>query len=163
MRPPQTDQIPKDFSEVILSLTPPEKILQASHGEVTQPETRNYRTYKSIEGGLFCDRIFGPDEDWKCRCGKYASIKYKYTVCDRCGVEINRRRVRRERMGHMKLPIPIVHIWYHRYQPNKIGHLLGIPTKQLNNIIYYSNYIVLQAGEAAEQGVKKMDTLSERA
>ena len=154
------------FSEVLISLLSPKKILDLSSGEVTKAETKNHRTYKPVDQGLFCERIFGPDEDWKCACGKYKGIKYKYTICDQCGVEINERRVRRERMGHIQLVIPIVHTFYFRHYPNKISNLLGIPSKKLNSIIYYTNYVVIQPGvgllDPTQNGAKKMDILTDK-
>ena len=113
-----------DFSKVTISLASPESILESSHGEVTQPETINYRTYKPEMGGLFCERIFGPVKDWECHCGKYKRIRYKGIICDRCGVEVTEKKVRRERMGHIELVVPVAHIWYFRSLPNKIGYLL---------------------------------------
>lgn len=152
------------ISEVIISLLSPRTILKESRGEITRPETKNHRTYKPVEGGLFCERIFGPDEDWKCQCGKYKGIRYKYTVCDECGVEINERKVRRDRMGHIQLAVPIVHIWYYKYHPNKISHLLNIPSKDLDEIIKYSLYIVIQQGskklQLADKELKKMTILT---
>ena len=115
-----------DFSKVTISLASPESILESSHGEVTQPETINYRTYKPEMGGLFCERIFGPVKDWECHCGKYKRIRYKGIICDRCGVEVTEKKVRRERMGHIELVVPVAHIWYFRSLPNKIGYLLGL-------------------------------------
>jgi DNA-directed RNA polymerase subunit beta' len=150
-----------DFSRVTISLASPESILEGSHGEVTQPETINYRTYKPEMGGLFCERIFGPVKDWECHCGKYKRIRYKGIICDRCGVEVTEKKVRRERMGHIELVVPIAHIWYFRSLPNKIGYLLGLPTKKLDQIIYYERYVVIQPGLKAEDGVNYLDFLSE--
>ncbi len=150
-----------DFSKVTISLASPESILESSHGEVTQPETINYRTYKPEMGGLFCERIFGPVKDWECHCGKYKRIRYKGIICDRCGVEVTEKKVRRERMGHIELVVPVAHIWYFRSLPNKIGYLLGLPTKKLDQIIYYERYIVVQAGIKAEDGVSQLDFLTE--
>ncbi|MCG8475074.1 MAG: DNA-directed RNA polymerase subunit beta' [Cytophagales bacterium] len=154
-------KITNDFSRVTISLASPESILESSHGEVTQPETINYRTYKPEMGGLFCERIFGPVKDWECHCGKYKRIRYKGIICDRCGVEVTEKKVRRERMGHIELVVPVAHIWYFRSLPNKIGYLLGLPTKKLDQIIYYERYVVIQAGIKEEEGVQKMDFLTE--
>ena len=150
-----------DFSKVTISLASPESILEGSHGEVTQPETINYRTYKPEMGGLFCERIFGPVKDWECHCGKYKRIRYKGIICDRCGVEVTEKKVRRERMGHIELVVPVAHIWYFRSLPNKIGYLLGLPTKKLDQIIYYERYAVVQAGVKAEDGINYLDFLTE--
>ena len=154
-------KINSDFSRITISLASPESILESSYGEVTQPETINYRTYKPEMGGLFCERIFGPVKDWECHCGKYKRIRYKGIICDRCGVEVTEKKVRRERMGHIELVVPVAHIWYFRSLPNKIGYLLGLSTKKLDQIIYYERYIVVQAGVKAEDGVAKMDFLTE--
>ena len=135
-----------DFSKVTISLASPESILESSYGEVTQPETINYRTYKPEMGGLFCERIFGPVKDWECHCGKYKRIRYKGIICDRCGVEVTEKKVRRERMGHIELVVPVAHIWYFRSLPNKIGYLLGLSTKKLDQVIYYERYVVVQPG-----------------
>ncbi len=150
-----------DFTKVTISLASPESILESSHGEVTQPETINYRTYKPEMGGLFCERIFGPVKDWECHCGKYKRIRYKGIICDRCGVEVTEKKVRRERMGHIELVVPVAHIWYFRSLPNKIGYLLGLPTKKLDQIIYYERYVVIQAGVKAEDGINYLDFLTE--
>jgi DNA-directed RNA polymerase subunit beta' len=150
-----------DFTKVTISLASPESILESSHGEVTQPETINYRTYKPEMGGLFCERIFGPVKDWECHCGKYKRIRYKGIICDRCGVEVTEKKVRRERMGHIELVVPVAHIWYFRSLPNKIGYLLGLPTKKLDQIIYYERYVVIQAGVKAADGVNYLDFLTE--
>jgi DNA-directed RNA polymerase subunit beta' len=150
-----------DFNKVTISLASPESILESSHGEVTQPETINYRTYKPEMGGLFCERIFGPVKDWECHCGKYKRIRYKGIICDRCGVEVTEKKVRRERMGHIELVVPVAHIWYFRSLPNKIGYLLGLPTKKLDQIIYYERYVVIQSGIKAEDGVNYLDFLTE--
>jgi DNA-directed RNA polymerase subunit beta' len=151
----------QDFNKVTISLASPESILESSYGEVTQPETINYRTYKPEMGGLFCERIFGPVKDWECHCGKYKRIRYKGIICDRCGVEVTEKKVRRERMGHIELVVPIAHIWYFRSLPNKIGYLLGLPTKKLDQIIYYERYVVIQAGIKAEDGINYLDFLTE--
>ena len=150
-----------DFTKVTISLASPESILEGSHGEVTQPETINYRTYKPEMGGLFCERIFGPVKDWECHCGKYKRIRYKGIICDRCGVEVTEKKVRRERMGHIELVTPVAHIWYFRSLPNKIGYLLGLPTKKLDQIIYYERYVVIQAGIKEEDSINRLDFLTE--
>ncbi|MEG1498100.1 MAG: DNA-directed RNA polymerase subunit beta' [Bacteroidales bacterium] len=150
-----------DFSKITISLASPETILERSHGEVTKPETINYRTYKPERDGLFCERIFGPTKDWECHCGKYKRIRYKGIVCDRCGVEVTEKRVRRERMGHIQLVVPVAHIWFFRSLPNKIGALLGIQTKKLETIIYYEKYVVIQAGIKEKDGVEYMQFLSD--
>src|SRR6187402_2310140 len=154
-------KINNDFSKITISLASPESILESSHGEVTQPETINYRTYKPEMGGLFCERIFGPVKDWECHCGKYKRIRYKGIICDRCGVEVTEKKVRRERMGHIELVVPVAHIWYFRSLPNKIGYLIGLPTKKLDQIIYYERYVVIQAGVKEEDGVNRLDFLTE--
>ncbi len=154
-------KLTNDFSKVTISLASPESILESSHGEVTQPETINYRTYKPEMGGLFCERIFGPVKDWECHCGKYKRIRYKGIICDRCGVEVTEKKVRRERMGHIELVVPVAHIWYFRSLPNKIGYLLGLPTKKLDQIIYYERYVVIQSGIKEEEGINQMDFLTE--
>ena len=154
-------RIKSDFSEIIISLASPESILERSRGEVTQPETINYRTYKPEMKGLFCERIFGPVKDWECHCGKYKRIRYKGIICDRCGVEVTEKKVRRERAGHIELVIPVAHTWYFRSLPSKIGNLLGLPTKKLDQIIYYERYVVVQAGIKAEEGISYMDFLTE--
>jgi DNA-directed RNA polymerase subunit beta' len=136
------------FNKITISLASPEMILEKSHGEVLKPETINYRTYKPERDGLFCERIFGPVKDYECHCGKYKRIRYKGIVCDRCGVEVTEKKVRRERMGHISLVVPVAHIWYFRSLPNKIGYLLGLPTKKLDQIIYYERYVVIQKGIA---------------
>src|SRR3954463_14946709 len=150
-----------NFSKITISLASPETILRRSSGEVLKPETINYRTYKPERDGLFCERIFGPVKDYECHCGKYKRIRYKGIVCDRCGVEVTEKKVRRERMGHINLVVPVAHIWYFRSLPNKIGYLLGLPTKKLDMIIYYERYVVINAGNAAENGVSYLDFLTE--
>jgi DNA-directed RNA polymerase subunit beta' len=149
-----------DFSKIVISLASPENILDRSSGEVLRPETINYRTYKPERDGLFCERIFGPVKDWQCACGKYKGIRYKGIVCDRCGVEVTEKKVRRERSGHISLVVPVAHIWYFRSLPNKIGLLLGQPTKKLEAIIYYERYVVIQPGVLADS-VNEGDFLSE--
>lgn len=150
-----------EFSHISIGLASPEEILERSSGEVLKPETINYRTYKPERDGLFCERIFGPVKDYECHCGKYKRIRYKGIVCDRCGVEVTEKKVRRERMGHIQLVVPVAHIWYFKSLPNKIGYLLGLPTKKLDMVVYYERYIIIQAGAAAEFGVNNLDLLSE--
>ena len=139
-------KIKSNFTKITIGLASPEEILESSFGEVTKPETINYRTYKPERDGLFCERIFGPQKDYECACGKYKRIRYKGIVCDRCGVEVTEKKVRRERTGHIELVVPVAHIWYFRSLPNKIGYLLGLPTKKLDAIIYYERYVVIQPG-----------------
>ncbi len=150
-----------NFTKITIGLSSPEEILEMSSGEVLKPETINYRTYKPERDGLFCERIFGPVKDYECHCGKYKRIRYRGIVCDRCGVEVTEKKVRRERMGHIQLVVPVAHIWYFKSLPNKIGYLLGLPTKKLDTIIYYERYVVIEPGIKAEDGVKKMDFLTE--
>ncbi|MBX2980411.1 MAG: DNA-directed RNA polymerase subunit beta' [Flavobacteriales bacterium] len=153
-----------NFNKIVISLASPEQILERSFGEVIKPETINYRTYKPERDGLFCERIFGPVKDFECHCGKYKRIRYKGIVCDRCGVEVTEKKVRRERMGHIQLVVPVAHIWYFRSLPNKIGYLLGLPTKKLDQIIYYERYVVIQAGSAVNKegnAVQYLDFLTE--
>jgi DNA-directed RNA polymerase subunit beta' len=140
------NKIKSNFNKISIGLASPEEILKLSSGEVLKPETINYRTYKPERDGLFCERIFGPTKDFECHCGKYKRIRYKGIVCDRCGVEVTEKKVRRERMGHIQLVVPVAHIWYFRSLPNKIGYLLGMPTKKLDSIIYYEKYVIIQAG-----------------
>ena len=154
-------KIKSNFSKITIGLASPEEILENSYGEVLKPETINYRTYKPERDGLFCERIFGPVKDYECHCGKYKRIRYKGIVCDRCGVEVTEKKVRRERSGHIQLVVPVAHIWYFRSLPNKIGYLLGLPTKKLDAIIYYERYVVIQPGVKAEDGISKYDLLSE--
>lgn len=154
-------KIKSNFSTITISLASPESILERSSGEVLKPETINYRTYKPERDGLFCERIFGPVKDWECHCGKYKRIRYKGIVCDRCGVEVTEKKVRRERMGHINLTVPVAHIWYFRSLPNKIGYLLGLPTKKLDMIIYYERYVVINPGIKAQDGIQYMDFLTE--
>ena len=139
-------KIKNNFTKITIGLASPEEILENSFGEVTKPETINYRTYKPERDGLFCERIFGPTKDYECACGKYKRIRYKGIVCDRCGVEVTEKKVRRERSGHIELVVPIAHIWYFRSLPNKIGYLLGMPTKKLDAVVYYGKYIVIKPG-----------------
>ena len=150
------------YNRISIGLASPEEILAQSSGEVLKPETINYRTYKPERDGLFCERIFGPVKDYECHCGKYKRVRYKGIVCDRCGVEVTEKKVRRERMGHISLVVPVVHIWYFRSLPSKIGYLLGIPTKKLEAIIYYERYVVINPGLASEQGIERLATLSEK-
>ncbi len=163
-------KIKSNFTKITIGLASPEEILESSYGEVTKPETINYRTYKPERDGLFCERIFGPTKDYECACGKYKRIRYKGIVCDRCGVEVTEKKVRRERTGHIELVVPVAHIWYFRSLPNKIGYLLGLPTKKLDAIIYYERYVVIQPGVLAGKtdsegnellGSKAYDLLSE--
>ncbi|MBK6754662.1 MAG: DNA-directed RNA polymerase subunit beta' [Flavobacteriales bacterium] len=157
-------KLSSSFNKIVISLASPEQILERSHGEVIKPETINYRTYKPERDGLFCERIFGPVKDFECHCGKYKRIRYKGIVCDRCGVEVTEKKVRRERMGHIQLVVPVAHIWYFRSLPNKIGYLLGLPTKKLDQIIYYERYCVIQAGTAKNKEgnpIQYLDFLTE--
>ena len=154
-------KIPSTFNNITISLASPESILDRSHGEVLKPETINYRTYKPERDGLFCERIFGPIKDYECHCGKYKRIRYKGIVCDRCGVEVTEKKVRRERMGHIQLVVPVVHIWFFRSLPNKIGSMLGLQTKKLEMIIYYERYVVINPGIKKGNGVEYLDFLTE--
>ena len=154
-------KIKNNFTKITIGLASPEEILESSYGEVLKPETINYRTYKPERDGLFCERIFGPTKDYECHCGKYKRIRYKGIVCDRCGVEVTEKKVRRERSGHIQLVVPVAHIWYFRSLPNKIGYLLGLPTKKLDAIIYYERYVVIQPGVLADEGVQEYDLLTE--
>ncbi len=155
------DNRPKsNFSEITITLSSPDVVLERSYGEVLKPETINYRTYKPERDGLFCERIFGPVKDYECYCGKYKRIRYKGIVCDRCGVEVTEKKVRRERMGHIKLVVPVVHIWYFKSLPNKIGYLLGTSSKKMESIIYYERYVVIQSGVLGDK-VNQMDLLTE--
>jgi DNA-directed RNA polymerase subunit beta' len=149
------------FSKITIGLASPDSILERSYGEVLKPETINYRTYKPERDGLFCERIFGPVKDYECACGKYKRIRYKGIVCDRCGVEVTEKKVRRERMGHIKLVVPVVHIWYFKSLPNKIGYLLGMSSKKLESIIYYERYVIVQAGVRVDKGQNYGDLLTE--
>ncbi len=149
------------FSRITIGLASPDSILEKSYGEVLKPETINYRTYKPERDGLFCERIFGPVKDYECACGKYKRIRYKGIVCDRCGVEVTEKKVRRERMGHIKLVVPVVHIWYFKSLPNKIGYLLGMSSKKLETIIYYERFVVIQPGIRADKNQNFGDLLTE--
>ncbi len=154
-------KISSDFNRITVSLASPEAILNRSHGEVLKPETINYRTYKPEKDGLFCERIFGPVKDYECHCGKYKRIRYKGIICDRCGVEVTEKKVRRERMGHIQLVVPVAHIWYFRTLPSKIGYLLGLTSKKLDQIIYYERYVVITPGVMENEGLQRMDFLTE--
>jgi DNA-directed RNA polymerase subunit beta' len=149
------------FSQITIGLASPDTILERSYGEILKPETINYRTYKPERDGLFCERIFGPVKDYECACGKYKRIRYKGIVCDRCGVEVTEKKVRRERMGHIKLVVPVVHIWYFKSLPNKIGYLLGVSSKKLETIVYYERFVVIQTGIRADKGQNVGDLLTE--
>ncbi|MEP4882075.1 MAG: DNA-directed RNA polymerase subunit beta', partial [Maribacter dokdonensis] len=154
----------KRFDKISIGLASPESILAESRGEVLKPETINYRTHKPERDGLFCERIFGPVKDYECACGKYKRIRYRGIVCDRCGVEVTEKKVRRDRVGHINLVVPVAHIWYFRSLPNKIGYLLGLPSKKLDMIIYYERYVVIQPGIAKGpegEEINKMDFLTE--
>ena len=153
------NKIKTNFSKITIGLASPDEIKETSKGEVLKPETINYRTYKPERDGLFCEKIFGPVKDYECHCGKYKRIRYKGTTCDRCGVEVTEKKVRRERMGHIELVVPVAHIWYFRSLPNKIGYLLGLPSKKLDAIIYYERYVVINPGNV--EGVEKFDLLTE--
>ena len=153
------NKVKTNFKQITISLASPEEIKEQSSGEVLKPETINYRTYKPERDGLFCEKIFGPVKDYECHCGKYKRIRYKGIVCDRCGVEVTEKKVRRERMGHIELVVPVAHIWYFRSLPNKIGYLLGLPTKKLDAIIYYEKYVVIQPGVRTD--LAEGDLLSE--
>ena len=158
------NKIKSNFSKISISLASPDEILENSYGEVLKPETINYRSYKPERDGLFCERIFGPVKDYECHCGKYKRIRYKGIVCDRCGVEVTEKKVRRERSGHIQLVVPVAHIWYFRSLPNKIGYLLGVATKKLDAVIYYERYIVINPGQGVmlnDKEVCKLDLLTE--
>ncbi len=155
------NKVKSNFTKISIGLASPEEILERSSGEVLKPETINYRTYKPERDGLFCERIFGPVKDYECHCGKYKRIRYKGIVCDRCGVEVTEKKVRRERMGHISLVVPVAHIWYFKSLPNKIGYLIGLPTKKLDSIIYYERYVVINPGVKAADGIKYLDFLTE--
>ena len=166
MRNNRNSKQAQDINTIKISLSSPEDMLERSSGEVVKPETINYRTYKPESGGLFCERVFGPTKDFECHCGKYKRIRYRGIVCDRCGVEVTEKKVRRERVGHISLVVPVAHIWYFRTLPNKIGYLLGLPSKRLDMIIYYERYVVIQAGNEIAlntegENVKYLDFLTE--
>ncbi len=154
----KTEHKRKRFSKIYHQFASTDAIISKSYGEVLKPETINYRTYKPDKDGLFCEKIFGPVRDWECHCGKYKGIRYKGIVCDRCGVEINLKSVRRERMGHITLSVPVVHIWYFRSMPTKIGYVLGISSKELERIIYYEAYVVINPGKT---NFKKQQLITE--
>ena len=143
---------PNRFSKITISLASPNDILEQSHGEVSKPETINYRSFKPEKDGLFCEKIFGPVKDWECHCGKYKRIRYKGIICDRCGVEVTQKSVRRERMGHISLAVPVVHIWFFRSLPTKIGYLLDMSPKDLEKVIYYEQYVVVSPGKSDLKG-----------
>ena len=165
MRNTKNNKQAQDINSIKISLSSPEDILDKSSGEVTKPETINYRTYKPESGGLFCERVFGPTKDFECHCGKYKRIRYRGIVCDRCGVEVTEKKVRRERIGHISLVVPVAHIWYFRTLPNKIGYLLGLPSKQLDMIIYYERFVVINTGEGTMnsegEAIQYLDFLTE--
>ena len=152
------NKVKSNFERISIALASPEDIKERSSGEVLKPETVNYRTYKPERDGLFCEKIFGPTKDYECHCGKYKRIRYRGIVCDRCGVEVTEKKVRRERMGHIELTVPVAHIWYFKSAPNKIAALLGIAAKKLESVIYYEKYIVINPGTS---GLQKLDLLSE--
>ncbi len=158
----KTLKIKRDFTSITLSLASPESILERSYGEVLKPETINYRSFKPEKDGLFCEKIFGPVKDYECHCGKYKRIRYRGIVCDRCGVEVTEKKVRRERMGHITLAVPVVHIWYFKTVPNKIGNLLGLKSKDLEKVIYYENYIVIQPAAPRSSGWRRTSSLPKR-
>src|SRR3970040_2373561 len=147
-----------DIDSITISLASPDDILSRSYGEVTKPETINYRSFRPEKDGLFCEKIFGPTRDWECFCGKYKRIRYKGIICDRCGVEVTQKSVRRERMGHLALAVPVVHIWFFRAQPSKIGNIIGLSLKELEKVIYYESYIVINPGLT---GLSVNDLISE--
>lgn len=157
----KSESVSKDYKGIRISLSSAENVLSRSRGEVLNPETINYRTFKPEKDGLFCEKIFGPVKDWECHCGKYKRIRYKGIICDRCGVEVTRKAVRRERMGHISLCVPVVHIWYFKSLPNKIAYLLGLSSKNLEKIVYYENFVVINPGIARDLGYKKGDLLTE--
>jgi DNA-directed RNA polymerase subunit beta' len=151
-----------NFESLQIKLASTEKILEWSHGEVTKPETINYRTLKPERDGLFCERIFGPMKDWECHCGKYKRIRYKGIVCDRCGVEVTKAKVRRERMGHIKLAAPVSHIWYFKGIPSRMGLILDITPRNLERVLYFASYIVLDPGDADKTGLVEKQILGEQ-
>ncbi len=156
LRPDEQEH--QNFTRISINLASPETILSKSHGEVTKPETINYRSYKPEKDGLFCEKIFGPVKDWECHCGKYRGIRYRGITCDRCGVEITRKDVRRKRMGHITLAVPVVHIWYFRSLPSKIGYILNMTVRDLERIIYYESYAVISPGTT---GLRQKDLIPE--
>src|SRR3989339_1339942 len=143
-----------DFDRLKIGLASPSQILAWSFGEVEKPETINYRTFKPERRGLFCEKIFGPVKDWECHCGKYRGIRYKGIICDRCGVEVTRKDVRRKRMGHIKLAVPVVHIWFFKSMPSKIGYLLGMAVRELERVVYYENYVIIQPGNTGRRDME---------
>ena len=159
------DEKSEAFDQVSITVSSPDVIRSWSRGEVKNPETINYRTFKPEKGGLFCERVFGPTKDFECHCGKYKRIRYRGIVCDRCGVEVTEKKVRRERIGHISLVVPVAHIWYFKTLPNKIGYLLGLASKQLDMIIYYERYVVINAPEGVlnneGEQIKYLDFLNE--
>ena len=158
---PETNETyqPLTFDAIKIGLASPEKILEWSHGEVKKPETINYRTLKPEKDGLFCERIFGPSKDWECHCGKYKKIRYKGVICDRCGVEVTKASVRRERMGHIELAAPVSHIWYFKGIPSRMGLILDISPRTLEKVLYFASYIVLDPGQT---GLQMKQVLSEK-
>ena len=156
---PQKEDNPNHFKSVTIGLMSPEDILRRSYGETLKPETINYRSYKPEKDGLFCEKIFGPVKDYECHCGKYKGIRYRGIVCDRCGVEVTEKKVRRDRVGHINLVVPVAHIWYFRSLPNKIGYLLGLASKKLDMIIYYERYVVIEPGEAVNDDGEKLQKM----
>ena len=156
IKPRLVDQ-PEEFTTVSIGLSSPEEILRRSFGEVLKPETINYRSYKPEKDGLFCEKIFGPVKDYECHCGKYKGIRYRSIICDRCGVEVTRKKVRRERMGHITLAVPIIHIWYLRSIPSKLAYLTGLKTKELERIIYYETFVVIEPGKSGRKAMELLD------
>ena len=154
---PQESKL-KNITKLTISLASPDIVLSRSHGEATKPETINYRSFRPEKDGLFCEKIFGPVKDWECACGKYKGIRYKGIVCDRCGVEVTQKKVRRERMGHITLAVPVVHIWFFKALPSKIGNIIGMKTKELERVIYYESYVVINPGTT---GLQYKDLISE--
>ncbi len=152
------ENVIKDVNSITITLASPDDILDRSHGEVTKPETINYRSFRPEKDGLFCEKIFGPTRDWECYCGKYKRIRYKGIICDRCGVEVTQKSVRRERMGHISLAVPVVHIWFFKSLPSKIGNLLGFSSKELEKIVYYESYVVMNPGPT---GLRVNDLITE--
>ena len=152
-------QLAPDFEAIRISLASPDKIRQWSHGEVTKPETINYRTFKPERDGLFCARIFGPVADWECLCGKYKRMKHRGVICDKCGVEVTQAKVRRERLGHIDLASPCSHVWFFKGLPSRIGHLLDIPLRELEKVLYFESYIVIDPGDVP--GIKERELLSD--
>ena len=152
-------QLAPDFEAIRISLASPEKIRQWSHGEVTKPETINYRTFKPERDGLFCARIFGPVADWECLCGKYKRMKHRGVICDKCGVEVTQAKVRRERLGHIDLASPCSHVWFFKGLPSRIGHLLDIPLRELEKVLYFESYIVIDPGDVP--GLKERELVSD--